>query len=50
MFVYFDNGLFGSLRVWYFGECLFVEDNSIILDVSIVFNLWVGYKMNNWVL
>lgn len=48
--VAYDSGLFGNLRMRYFGERSLVEDGSITSDPSIVVNFRGGYKHNNWML
>lgn len=44
----FENGLFGSLRLRYFGERPLAEDGSIYSDTSTIVNLRAGYKINRW--
>jgi outer membrane cobalamin receptor len=43
----FDNGLFGSFRLRYFGERPLIEDASVKSDPSTVANLRVGYTFDD---
>ena len=43
----FDNGLFGSLRLRYFGERPLIEDASVKSEPSTVANLRVGYRFED---
>lgn len=43
----YDNGLFGSLRLRYFGKRPLIEDASVESDPTTVANLRVGYSYNN---
>ena len=43
----FDNGLFGSLRLRYFGERPLIEDASVKSEPSTVANLRVGYRFDD---
>lgn len=45
--VQFDNGLFGSLRLRYFGKRPLIEDASVKSDPTTVTNLRVGYSYDN---
>ena len=42
----FDNGLFGSVRLRYFGERPLIEDASVTSEASTVTNLRVGYSFD----
>ena len=42
----FDNGLFGSVRLRYFGERPLIEDASVRSEASTVTNLRVGYSFD----
>ncbi|WP_440875172.1 TonB-dependent receptor [Thalassotalea sp. PLHSN55] len=44
----FDNGLFGTLRMRYFGERPLIEDNSVTSDATFSANLRLGYQFNQW--
>ncbi|WP_041367178.1 TonB-dependent receptor [Methylophaga frappieri] len=44
----FPSGWFGSLRVRHFGERPLIEDGSVKSDDSTIWNLRVGYRVNNW--
>lgn len=42
----FDNGLFGSFRLRYFGERPLIEDASVKSEPSTVANIRLGYRLN----
>lgn len=44
-----DNGLFGSVRLRYFGKRPLIEDNSVTSDSSTIMNLRAGYQIEDWV-
>ena len=47
--VNFSNGLFGSLRLRYFGPRPLIEDNSVRSQATTLVNLQAGYKYKNLV-
>ncbi|MEM7083169.1 MAG: TonB-dependent receptor [Pseudomonadota bacterium] len=42
------TGWYGSARMRHFGKRPLIEDNSVQSDPSTVFNMSVGYRVNNW--
>ena len=44
----FESGWFGSLRMRYFGERPLIEDGSVESDDSTIWNLRVGYRLDDW--
>jgi len=43
-----DSGLFGSVRLRYFGERELVEDGSVESDPTTIVNLRTGYRRDDW--
>jgi outer membrane receptor protein involved in Fe transport len=44
----YEDSWFGSLRMRHFGERPLTEDGSVSSDETTIWNLRVGYQLENW--